>query len=47
MNREEYFFLKVIIDYLIIDDDIYLYLRKIYVLFLEGKVDDFNIIIIK
>ena len=47
MNREEYFSPKAITDYLITDDDIYSYLRKIYVLSLERKTDDFNTITIK
>jgi len=44
MNREEYFSPKAITDYLITDDDIYSHLRKIYVLSLERKTDDFNTI---
>ena len=47
MNREEYFSPKAITDYLITDDDIYSHLRKIYVLSLERKTDDFNTITIK
>jgi len=47
MNREEYFSPKAITDYLITDDDIYSHLRKIYVLSLKEKTDDFNTITIK
>ena len=47
MNREEYFSPKAITDYLITDDDVYSHLRKIYVLSLQGKTDDFNTITIK
>ena len=44
MNREEYFSPKAITDYLITDDDVYSHLRKIYVLSLQGKTNDFNTI---
>ncbi len=47
MNREEYFSPKAITDYLITDDDVYSHLRKIYVLSLQGKTDEFNTITIK
>ncbi|EGQ76729.1 dGTP triphosphohydrolase, partial [Fusobacterium animalis ATCC 51191] len=47
MNREEYFSPKAITDYLVTDDDVYSHLRKIYVLSLKGKTDEFNTITIK
>ena len=47
MNRKEYFSPKAITDYLITDDDVYSHLRKIYVLSLQEKTDEFNTIAIK
>ena len=47
MNRKEYFSSKAITDYLITDDDVYSHLRKIYILSLQGKMDEFNTITIK